>query len=114
MEILADDNLAQQSYTITLPADHYWLQITPTLNASLAQRHHKSFGIASNVRLTPFPPLPGQAVDRLAPLYEHRLKPGVNVLEFEVIAAAPEGSKSANAQHVEFEKITILANLQKL
>ena len=109
MDIPASDDRAQQSITVNLPSTHYYLQITPTLNASVSQRQFKTFAMAGNQRLLPMPQLPGQPVDQLSPLYEARLRTGVNMIEVTVIAApGPDGAKGVPA---ELEKFTIFANL---
>ena len=104
----------QQSVTINLPPSHYYLQIKPTIAASLRERQYKLFVTSGNQRLHAMPLVPGNAIDNLNPLFEARLLPGVNRIEIELIAALPKGApKLANGQDVELEKITIFANLMK-
>lgn len=111
MDIPASEDRAQQSITINLPSTHYYLQITPTLNASVSQRQFKTFAMAGSQRLLPMPQLPGQPVDQLSPLYEARLRTGVNMIEVTVIAApGPDAPKGVPA---ELEKFTIFANLMR-
>ena len=105
---------AQQSVTINLPATHYYLQIKPTIAASLRERQYKLFVTSGTQRLHAIPTIPGHAVDNLHPLFEARILPGVNRIEVELIAALPRGApKLPNGQDVELEKITVFANLMK-
>lgn len=57
------------------------------------------------------PQLPGQPVDQLMPLYEARLRTGVNMIE--VTAVAAPGPDSPKGVPAELEKFTIFANLMR-
>jgi hypothetical protein len=58
------------------------------------------------------PLIAGNSIDQMQPLFEARLLPGVNRIEVEVIAAIPRGTTGPpGSQDVEFEKVTIFANL---
>jgi hypothetical protein len=112
MDLPPSDSMTQQSITINLPHTHYYLQIKPTIAASLLERQHKLFVTSGTNRLHAMPTIPGHAVDPRNPLFEARLLPGVNKIEVELIAALPRGApKPASGQDVELEKITVFANL---
>lgn len=113
MDLPPSPTMAQQSITINLPSTHYYLQIKPTIAASLLERQYKLFVTSGTQRLHAMPTIPGHSVDPRHPLFEARLLPGVvNRVEIELIAALPKGAaKPANGQEVEVEKITIFANL---
>ena len=114
MDIPPSPQMAQQSITINLPSTHYYLQIKPTIAASLLERQHKLFVTSGSTRLHAIPTIPGHSVDNRHPLFEARLLPGVNRIEIELIAALPKGSaKPAGGQEVELEKIIVFANLMR-
>lgn len=113
MDVPPSETLAHQSITINLPATHYYLQIKPTVAASLMERQHKLFVTCGNNRLNAMP-VPGQGVDPRHPLFEARLLPGVIKIDIEIIAALPKGApKLSNGQDAEMERITIFANLMR-
>jgi hypothetical protein len=114
MDLPPSPTMAQQSITINLPSTHYYLQIKPTIAASLHERQYKLFVTSGTQRLLALPTIPGHAVDQRHPLFEARLLPGVNRIEVELIAAIPKGAtKPANGHDVELEKITVFANLMR-
>lgn len=114
MDLPPSPTMAQQSITITLPNTHYYLQVKPTIAASLRERQYKLFVTSGTQRLQALPTIPGHPIDPQHPLFEARLLPGVNRIDIELIAALPKGAaKGPNAQDVELEKITIFANLMK-
>ncbi|PMD38186.1 Bromodomain-containing protein-like protein [Hyaloscypha variabilis F] len=114
MDLPPSPTMAQQSITINLPSTHYYLQIKPTIAASLLERQHKLFVTCGNHRLHAMPTIPGHAVDQRHPLFEARLLPGVNRIEVELIATLPKGAaKPVSGQEVELEKITVFANLMR-
>jgi len=113
MDLPPSPTMAQQSITINLPSTHYYLQIKPTLAASLLDRQYKLFVTSGTTRLHSLP-VPGQQSDTRHPLFEARLLPGVNRIEIELIAALPKGApKPTTGSDVEMEKITVFANLLK-
>jgi hypothetical protein len=114
MDLPPSPTMAQQSITINLPSTHYYLQIKPTIAASLLERQFKLFITCGTQRLNAMPTIPGHSVDQRHPLFEARLLPGVNRIEVELIAALPKGSaKPVSGQEVELEKTTIFANLMR-
>jgi hypothetical protein len=111
MDLPPSPTMAQQSITINLPASHYYIQIKPTLAASLLDRQYKLF-VTSGVTRLHATPVPGHQNDSRRPVFDARLLPGINRIEIELIAALPKGAtKSANGSDVEMEKITVFANL---
>lgn len=114
MDLPPSPTMAQQSITINLPSTHYYLQIKPTIAASLLERQYKLFVTSGTQRLHAMPTIPGHPVDQRHPLFEARLLPGVNRIEIELIAALPKDStKPVSGQEVELEKITVFANLMR-
>ncbi|KAF2459805.1 Bromodomain-containing protein [Lineolata rhizophorae] len=133
----ASDRRAIQSYTITLPTTHHFLQITPKLTPSILSRPYKTFVRVNGDKLwetpTPTPittmtPAPGAAApspapamglgvtkDRTRPLFEGKLQPGVNRIEVECIAGAATQRAAAKVgvEQVEFERFTIFVHLLK-
>ena len=109
LEIPASPSTTQQSITITLPATHCWLNITPFLSTGLIQRPNKHFVTANTQKLTPT-----DFSNPKQPVYEARVVPGVNRIEVEVLAGAVRGApKVGSGQDIEFEKISIFANVMK-
>jgi len=114
MDVPPSPTLAHQSITINLPASHYYLQIKPTIAASLFDRQHKLFVTSGNTRLHALPTIPGHGVDSRTPLFEARILPGVSKIDIEIIAALPKGTpRPPNGQDAEMEKITVFVNLMK-
>ncbi|KAL8825047.1 MAG: hypothetical protein Q9170_007949 [Blastenia crenularia] len=103
----------QHSITITLPSTNYYLQLTPTLAPSVIQRPYKIFATVNNNRIHPNPQRPEES-DARRPLYEHRVMPGMNRIEVEIVAGMPRGApKVGTGPELEVEKITIFAHLVK-
>ncbi len=112
MDLPPAPTLAHQSITLNLPSTHYYLQIKPSMAASLLERQHRLFVTSGNQRLNPMPAVPGLAIDPRHPLFEARLIPGMNKIDVELVAALPKGAaKPPSGQELEFEKITIFAHL---
>jgi hypothetical protein len=102
---------SQHSVTITLPATHYLLQISPTVSAHVLSRQSKTFVTVNNQKLNPMQPKPGEVEPRSL-LYDARLMPGVNRIEVEIIAGPPRGApKIGFGQDIELERVTVFANL---
>jgi len=113
MDVPPSPTMTHQSITVNLPSTHYYLQIKPTIAASLFERQYKLFVTSGTQRLHAMPTIPHHNVDQRCPLFEARLSPGVNRIEIELIAALPKGVKPTNGQDFELEKITVFANLLK-
>jgi hypothetical protein len=114
MDLPPSPTMAQQSVTINLPSTHYYLQLKPTIAASLLERQYKLFVTSGIQRLHAMPTIPGHSIDPRHPLFEARLLPGVNRIEIELIAALPKGvPKPANGLDGEVEKIIVFANLMR-
>src|ERR1700733_11057542 len=114
MDLPPSPSKAVQSITINLPSTHYYLQIKPTIAASLLERQYKLFVTSGTQRLHAMTTIPGHSVDPRHPLFEARLLPGVNRIEIELIAALPKGApRPPNGSDVELEKTTVFANLMR-
>ena len=102
--------LAQQSRTVTLTPNHYFLQISPTISESLSYgRPYKMFVSVNGTRLTQRDTFAAQSDAKLRThVYEGTLMPGVNRVEVEVAAAKENGKEG-----IEVEKVTVYANLTK-
>ena len=107
----ASSTLLQQSVTISLRKTQWRLLISPTLSTTLTQRPSKTFVTCNNRRLQA---LSQEGVDHGRPVYEHKLMPGTNTIEIEVIAGMPRGApKIGNGPDVELEKFTVFAHYQQ-
>lgn len=129
-----DAREAQTSFTVNVPAAHWKQQVAVRLHPALAaavqqqeghqqqqqtqaQRPYKLYVIVNGATLAPSAPAP--AHDPLpddmagARLFETPLHVGVNTVQVQVIAAMPKGEKLPNGSEVEFEKMTVLANMLK-
>ncbi|KAL9599686.1 MAG: hypothetical protein Q9219_003674 [cf. Caloplaca sp. 3 TL-2023] len=114
LDIPPSSTTTQQSITISLPSSHYYLQLTPTLAPSVMQRPYKTFVTVNNSRIIPNPQRPEES-DARRPLYEHRVIPGINRIEVEIVAGTPRGApKVGTGPELEVEKVTILAHLVKV
>ncbi|KAL8699238.1 MAG: hypothetical protein Q9201_006120 [Fulgogasparrea decipioides] len=103
----------QQSISITLPSSYYYLQLVPTLASSAMRRPYKVFVTVNNSRIVSNPQRPEEA-DARKPLYEHRVIPGMNRIEVEMVAGMPRGvPKVGSGPELEIEKITVFAHLVK-
>jgi len=110
MAIPPHATLSLQSTTITLPSQHYFLQISPTISKQLSMgRPYKMFvtlnGTRLNQRDTQFHADTGKRTH----VYEGSLAHGVNRVEVEVVAAKQEG----DGKGLDVEKVTVYANLMK-
>lgn len=77
------------------------------------QRPHKIFVTVNNSRIVPTPQRPDE-LDPRKSLYEHRVIPGMNRIEVEIVAGTPRGaSKMGTGPELEVEKITIFAHVVK-
>ncbi|KAI9811352.1 MAG: hypothetical protein M1827_005512 [Pycnora praestabilis] len=111
LDVLPSATMSQQSITFSLPAASYYLQIVPTIAAVVNNRQHKLFVTAGAQRIHPVPQRPDQS-DPKKPLFEARLSQGINRIEIEIIAGSGRGApKTGTGPDVEFEKITLFANL---
>ncbi|KAL8987907.1 MAG: hypothetical protein Q9177_002942 [Variospora cf. flavescens] len=114
LDIPPSPTTTQQSITITLPSTSYYLQITPTLSAAVTHRPYKIFVTVNNSRIVPNPQRPEES-DVRKPLYEHRVMPGMNRIEVEIVAGIPRGGpKAGSGPELEMEKITIFTHLVKV
>ena len=112
LDIPPSPTLSQQSVTITLPATHFCLEITPTITANLAHRQSKIFVTVNNSQRLHPRPMKAEDMDSRRPLYDARVIPGVNRIDVEMIAGPPRGTpKVGTGQDIELEKITIFLNL---
>jgi hypothetical protein len=116
LEVPAHPKLAQQNFTVHIPAGQFKLQIVPTI-APLDQQHRQyRLFVTMNgqmvARGTPTPapddPLPPNAL-----VFEAMLQPGTNLIVVTIIAALPKGQKLPSGADCELEKITINAHLLK-
>lgn len=111
LDIPPSPTATQQSVTITLPATHYFLQITPTVAANVLNRQSRMFVTVNNQRLVSTQ-LRAENSDPRRSLYDARLVPGINRVEVEIIAGPPRGvPKIGPGQDIELEKVTVFVNL---
>ncbi len=55
-----------------------------------------------------------QELDQRRPVFEHKLIPGTNTIELEVIAGLPRGApKTGSGSEIEIEKFTVFAHYQQ-
>lgn len=111
LDIPPHTTLSQQSRTITLPASHYFLQISPTISKSLStgRQAYKIFVTVNGTRLTQrdtilSPKDPGLRMH----VYEGSLAQGVNRVEVEVAAGRENGKEG-----LDVEKVVVFANLMR-
>lgn len=92
----------QSSSYIYLPADHYFLRLTPNLTSELKSRKKYKVCVTNNWQLIPENiHVPGS--------YDFQLRPGENVITVDVIAELKEGEKKDYAPpqlQLDFERIT--------
>ncbi|KAI4200055.1 MAG: hypothetical protein LQ350_004194 [Teloschistes chrysophthalmus] len=113
LDIPPSASSTQQSINITLPSTHYYLQLVPTLASSVLQRPYRVFVTVNNSRIVANPQPAGEA-DARKPLYEHRVVPGMNRIEIEMVAGVPRGvPKVGVGPELEVEKVTVYAHLVK-
>lgn len=113
LDVPPSPTTTQQSITITLPSTYYYLQLIPTVAASVLHRPYKTFVTVNGNRIMPNPQMPEQS-DARKSLYEHRVVPGMNRIEVEIVAGTPRGApKIGTGPELEVEKITIFAHLMR-
>lgn len=111
LDVPPSPTATQQSITITLPATHYFVQITPTVASNVLNRQSRIFVTVNNQRLMSTQ-LRAEHQDPRRSLYDARLVPGINRMEVEIIAGPPRGvPKTGPGQDIELEKITVFVNL---
>ena len=111
LDIPASDTKTQQSITIVLSRRQWRLLIRPTLSASLLHRPSRTFVTCNNRRIQA---LAQPELDQRRPIFEHKLTPGTNTIEVEVIAGTPRGApKTGSGPEIEIEKFTIFAHYQQ-
>ena len=110
LDISASPTKTQQSITIFLSRRQWRLLIRPTLSPTLLQRPSRTFVTCNNRRVQA---LAQPELDQRRPIYEHKLIPGTNTVEVEVIAGTPRGApKTGSGPEVEIEKFTVFAHYQ--
>jgi len=110
IDVPPSPRLTQQSITINLPSDHYYLRIIPTFSQHALSRPHKYLVNLGPTRLTQGKDDAGQIV------YDTRILPGVNKIEIEMIVGVARGvpKVAAVGQDIyEFERVTIFAHLMR-
>ncbi|KAL9029783.1 MAG: hypothetical protein Q9196_002025 [Gyalolechia fulgens] len=113
LDVLPSLTTTQQSITITLPSSYYYLQLIPTLAPSVMHRPYKIFVTVNSNRIVPTPQRPDES-DARKSLYEHRVVPGLNRIEFEMVAGTPRGApKIGTGPDLEVEKVTIFVHLMR-
>lgn len=111
LDIPASATKTQQSITISLSRRQWRLLIRPTLSASLLHRPSRTFVTCNNRRIQA---LAQPELDQSRPIFEHKLTPGTNTIEVEVIAGTPRGAaKIGPAPEIEIEKFTVFAHYQQ-
>lgn len=107
---------AQRSVALNVPILNNWKQqIIITLAQSLQEqlRPYKLFVIVNGVTLGPQIPVPSDPIEPGGKLYEATLRGGMNTIQLQIIAGLVKGDKLPNGSEVEFETITLMANLIK-
>ncbi|KAL8932404.1 MAG: hypothetical protein Q9216_006853 [Gyalolechia sp. 2 TL-2023] len=113
LDVPPSPTTTQQSITITLPSSYYYLQLIPTLAPSVLHRPYKIFVTVNANRIMSTPHRPEES-DARKSLYEHRVVPGMNRIEVELVAGTPRGApKMGTGPDLEVEKITIFAHLMR-
>ena len=111
LDIPASDKKTQQSVTISLSRRQWRLLIRPTLSSSLLHRPSRSFVTCNNRRIQA---LAQPELDQRRPIFEHKLVPGTNTIEVEVIAGMPRGApKTGTGPEIEIEKFIVFAHYQQ-
>ena len=111
LNIPASPTQTQQSITISLSRRQWRLLISPTLSSSLLHRPSRTFVTCNNRRVQALAQL---ELDQRRPIYEHKLIPGTNTIEVEVIAGMPRGApKTGTGQEIEIEKFIVFAHYQQ-
>ena len=110
LDVPASSKLTQQSITINLPSDHYYLRIIPTFTPNALNRPHKYIVNLGMQKLNQTKDDAGQVI------YDTRILPGVNKIEVDMIVGVARGvpKVSGSGQDVhEFERVTIFAHLMR-
>lgn len=111
LNVLASAEKTQQSITVSLSRRQWRLLIRPTLSASLLQRPSRTFVTCNNRRVQA---LAQPELDQRRPIFEHKLTPGTNIIEVEVIAGTPRGApKTGSGPDIEIEKFIVFAHYQQ-
>ena len=111
LDIPASATKTQQSVTIFLSRRQWRLLIRPTLSTSLLHRPSKTFVTCNNRRVQA---LAQPELDQRRPIFEHKLIPGTNTIEVEVIAGMPRGApKTGSGPEIELEKFIVFAHYQQ-
>ncbi|KAL1882150.1 hypothetical protein Daus18300_000635 [Diaporthe australafricana] len=107
--------LLQQSFTISLAANQWKLQIVPRVSPDLEQqqRPYKLYVVVNGQTLARGVPTPRETIQNGELLYDAQLHQGVNTIVLQMIAALPKGRKLPNGSDAVLEKITVLANVMK-
>ena len=114
LDIPPSPTSTQQSITVTLPSSYYYLQLAPSLTSSVMHRPYKIFVTVNNNRIVPTPQRADESSDSRKSLYEHRVLPGMNRIEVEVVAGTQRGApKVGTGPDLEVEKTTIFVHLVK-
>jgi hypothetical protein len=112
ISITPHSTLTHQSTTITLPATHYYLQISPTISRELSMgRAYKMFVTVNGTRLTQRDTQFHTDTGRRTHVYEGSLASGVNRIEVEV--AAVQNDSRGDGKGLDVEKVTVYANLTR-
>ena len=116
LEVPAHPTLAQQTITAIVPSNQYKMQIIPRLPPFELQYRHFNLFVLVNGRYPPRStplPIPGDTLQLPAgtPVFDATLAPGLNSIEFHVVAAVPREQRTPNGHSCELEKITVLAHL---
>jgi len=103
--------LTQQSLTITVPASHTHLLITPHVPVALTSRPYRLFVKVNDNRVSETVK-PGMERDKSRPQFEARLTRGeVTRIEVEVLAGSAE--KKGGREVVELERDTVFVHVLK-
>lgn len=112
MAVPASTTEYQQETIVAAPANHYRLQLKPSVAPFLEaqQREWKLNVLNDAVRVYPSAVPLNQ---RHEPVFDVTLKYGMNRLEVSLVAALPRGQKGPNDLTVELERIVVHFNLLK-
>ncbi|KAK4193472.1 Bromodomain-containing protein [Podospora australis] len=117
LEIPAHAQLAQQSFTVHIPANHHRLQLIPRLAPLEHQGRQYKLMIQVNGqmvgRATPLP-IPDDPLPMNSMVFDLNLQMGSSIVVITAIAGLPKGQKLSNGSSVEVEKITIHAHLSRM
>jgi len=116
LEIPAHPKLAQQNFTVHIPANQFKLQIVPTLGSLVEQQRAHRLFVTLDGQMVPRgtpTPAPDDPLPQNALVFDALLHPGTNVIVVSVIAALPNGQKLPSGADCELESITIYAHLMK-